>query len=156
VSNYAITEFVQGQTRRWGIAWSFTDLHLPDNVGRTTSYALQDIMPPRNDLHRSFPHTSTDKLKGLLVDVLTSVNGISFRRCEDDESLVIYATGDTWSRAARRGNKTSETLVNSNMRCRVYVVGDGLQFQWMQGTSRPLYESFSNHVGRKVEQRLAQ
>jgi methyltransferase len=33
VENYAITELVQGQTRRWVLGWSLGDVRLPDVSG---------------------------------------------------------------------------------------------------------------------------
>ncbi|KAF8815216.1 hypothetical protein BYT27DRAFT_7197105 [Phlegmacium glaucopus] len=32
IVNYAITQFVQGQTRRWAFGWSFIAMHLPDVI----------------------------------------------------------------------------------------------------------------------------
>ncbi|KIP02400.1 hypothetical protein PHLGIDRAFT_79182, partial [Phlebiopsis gigantea 11061_1 CR5-6] len=37
IGNYGITEFVQGRTRRWAIAWSFGRTHLPDVSERTAN-----------------------------------------------------------------------------------------------------------------------
>jgi hypothetical protein len=39
IDNYAITAFVQGQTWRWAVGWSFSAFRLPD-VRRTTVFAV--------------------------------------------------------------------------------------------------------------------
>ena len=182
VSNYAITEFVQGQTRRWGIAWSFTDRRLPDvcrivscpnmqftifsqTVARTSSHALHDIIPARNELRVPLPHASSIEVAtDVLADILASMVGISLERDDRDDrpSFVVRGTGNTWSRAARRGNR-SAAASNDCMMCRITVESGvlkgrqcvGLDFQWVRGEDRAMYESFCNHIGRKVEQRLA-
>jgi hypothetical protein len=43
VDNYAITEFIQGQTRRWAIGWSFQDARLPD-VWPLVDFTLTQII----------------------------------------------------------------------------------------------------------------
>ena len=30
IDNYTVTEFIQGNTKRWAVAWSFLPLRLPD------------------------------------------------------------------------------------------------------------------------------
>jgi len=74
-----MTEFVQGQTRRWGIAWSFTKEHIPDvrasqehnflnsscfhqSFGRlsvNSTNALHFLQPPRNTLTGQFKLSSS-------------------------------------------------------------------------------------------------
>ncbi|WFD32563.1 23S rRNA (adenine(1618)-N(6))-methyltransferase [Malassezia sp. CBS 17886] len=43
--NYGVTEFVQGRTRRWGVAWSFRGSRLPDSVARCGARALAALQP---------------------------------------------------------------------------------------------------------------
>ncbi|THH26920.1 hypothetical protein EUX98_g7273 [Antrodiella citrinella] len=112
IDNYAITEFVQGQTRRWAIAWSFTNIHLPESIARVANSSLQNIMPKRNTLQRSFKN-SRRRPFDILQDVTTSIDGVSSRSTsliagEDSVAdFVVYASGNTWSRAARRRKQTA-------------------------------------------------
>jgi 23S rRNA (adenine1618-N6)-methyltransferase len=46
VENYAVTEFVQGsKTRRWGIAWSLSDLRPSINVARSVPSLQKSLLP---------------------------------------------------------------------------------------------------------------
>lgn len=46
VDNYALTEFVQGRkTRRWGIAWSFTDLRPTMDIARAVGSLQKSLLP---------------------------------------------------------------------------------------------------------------
>ena len=87
--------------------------------------------------------------------------------------LFIEAEGNTWSRSARRSrrqNDSSTTLENTRtsssrqpaLTCSVQVIDTptqatgiaepclALEFQWLYGTDRILFESFVSHVCRKV------
>lgn len=174
VDNYAITEFVQGQTRRWAIGWSFHDARLPDTFARVSNPTLQSIMPSRNTLHYAFPGArSADILASALRNVLTHINGITVASSATPAShnhsstMLVHARSNTWSRAARRG-RLPETICTDQgspvLRCSVeyreqssHTSGDNaceLLFTWVEGKDRLIFESFASHVSRKVTSTL--
>ncbi|OBZ66401.1 putative methyltransferase-like protein C27D7.08c [Grifola frondosa] len=177
IDNYAISDLVQGQTRRWVMAWSFGDARLPDSLARIPNPALQSIMPLRNTFHQVFEQArSADNLAHTLRTVLASISGLSVRPRDDSEDIaeaaqvsdvLVSATRNTWSRAARRRNGAASAPPESSapvLVCRISCLesdsngrrSDGqaagaiLQIDWVKGIDRALFESFSSHVGRKV------
>lgn len=125
IRTYAITEFVQGQTRRWGIAWSFTNEHLPDSFGRLSVHpnnALHSLQPPRNTLTSQFQlsFTSIDAqyLQTSLLGICSLARVAASERpiiLEEEDfpkassfptfrlnPVLVQAHANTWSRRARR------------------------------------------------------
>jgi len=178
IENYAVTEFVQGQTRRWAIAWSFTNIRLPESIARFSSANLQSIMPVRNTLHRSFRRQS--KPQDTVQQVIASIDGVSIKPTyfnparQTDMDILVYASGNTWSRAARRRRRAETDVIDVPMQteeesprlvCRMRwtdVAGSSaitdsvvLTVDWVQGDDRGLFDSFTNHVWRKIDAELA-
>ncbi|KAG5642018.1 hypothetical protein DXG03_003791 [Asterophora parasitica] len=128
VTNYAITEFVQGQTRRWAVGWCVGAWRLGDvrpryplvsnllptkltqDIARIANPnpTLQRILPPRNTLR--FPIASAGveagDLQSKLRTMLGGVPGLSVHtQARTDKGayvIIASATRDTWSRGARR------------------------------------------------------
>lgn len=100
VDNYALTELVQGQTRRWVVAWSFSDLRIPDvsplsvhddkNVGRnilclqilarnlpSAHHALLPLHNGFEQVLRNADSVEPNALHGIVLNVLATLDDVT-------------------------------------------------------------------------------
>ncbi|PVF99289.1 S-adenosyl-L-methionine dependent methyltransferase [Serendipita vermifera] len=108
IDNYGITEFVQGQTRRWGIVWSFGEERLPDALVRKTSESLHSLLPLPNSLRQNNVRSNEpdpSRVMSKLETLCQEVSGVCITRLSDapsESSAKIWAKENTWSRKYRR------------------------------------------------------
>ncbi|KAJ3740357.1 S-adenosyl-L-methionine dependent methyltransferase [Lentinula detonsa] len=122
IDNYILTEFVQGQTRRWAVGWSYTDIRLPDSISRilNSNPTIAKYLPAHNTIQQPVLSVSRKSLYETVSSVLSSISHIQFyddphgRDTSDMEidtepragvGFLVFAQEDTWSRSARRRQK---------------------------------------------------
>ena len=135
-------------------------------------------MPPRNTLRQPLSSEEPidavlDALERLLAGIeSTTVKALTSNDDAGNTSpsqFLVRATENTWSRAARRkkltsGETTQSTIIREApaLTCLIDIINSDvasgahpiLEFQWVRGTNRGLFESFVAHVSRKVETAL--
>lgn len=170
IDNYGITEFIQGNTRRWGVVWSFSDERLPDNLIRPSSDSLHSLQPPSNQLRQPIPSTvdPVSVLK-LLQVICMEIDAIGCIPTDRPNELRVWARDNTWSRKARRllermkrEGSLSHSAVPSEGDARVVISISLVEFgqaraveaKWVRGLDRELYETLWNHISRRLLERL--
>jgi hypothetical protein len=140
----------------------------------TAGHPLYQIMPSRNTLTQSFPQCSLPMLSDILDRHLRLLEGVStntnpglISNASASSIWFVEAEGNTWSRSARRARRRIDSSANPQtsstrqpaLTCSVRVIERSseatgpslaLEFQWLYGTDRTLFESFVSHVWRKV------
>lgn len=126
-------------------------------------------MPARNTMRQAFTRFGSKvDLERSLAHVLQSIDGVQIMSHYggDEGGTLVRATHNTWSRAARRRKVVTSDAAGEasqagpglycKVRCQDEHSGSKphsyiLEFDWVCGKDRVLFESFTSHVTRKVE-----
>ena len=137
---------------------------------RISNPVIQSLMPSHNTLKRSYSRTlSADRLLRIFLNVVGTTDGLQLQTSDATTTqafieVTASAPRDTWSRAARRrklqlnsqDHDTMDVEPDNPLICLIRITGSGedstagLEFQWIRGKDRALFESFASHAGRKV------
>ncbi|KAJ5304457.1 uncharacterized protein N7443_004117 [Penicillium atrosanguineum] len=167
---FAVTELVQGKTKRWALAWSWGERHPKMSVARGIPGFPKHLLPFPSDYAFTLPpETSIDTASATLNGELDSLSWY----WDWDKILsagVGYTSENVWSRQARRKMKLSgqEGMKITTVPAEV-VLGVRVQLKlahghtpeakgetqvlirWIQGTDSVLFESFCGMLKRKME-----
>ena len=129
VSNYGVTEFVQGnKTRRWGIAWSYEDLRPKLEVARGLSSLAKGLLPFPSEYEFVLKGSATSRSGQILNDTLSQLP-LKWMWKSAISTGVGFSPKAVWSRAFRRLATKSQddmdedegTYLNFTSRCFIFM-----------------------------------
>ncbi|KAI9365867.1 hypothetical protein BD770DRAFT_423739 [Pilaira anomala] len=153
ISNYVVTTFIQGDTTRWGIAWSFYE-------NRPTSAKVLKAWLPKFTFEAELPQDKAH-VNSLVKEILQDLDIDHTLDVTEDEILYECSVNtNTWSRAARRQRKRQkleETHTLDPFKFTLEISQDApsisyLHIAWNQGGDRAMFESFWFHLKKRVEE----
>lgn len=115
IHNYGVREFIQGKTRRWGVAWSYRASRLPDSAARTCSATLASTLPPSNvrQLHTHMARDGAAALFARLRDSATLPPSEAHVQQHGDK-VVLCTISPCWQRGARRARKRAGAMAQAS------------------------------------------
>lgn len=162
ITNYALTELIQGRTRRWAIAWSFLAHRLPDNIARNVGPSLTACKPPSCTRTWNMRYSNEDELYNQLCHLDTLPND-AVEWHTNPLALVVWAP--CWTRSARRARSRGESYTRRASTPLVCVRWDVVNntcvhVHWTFGEDRTVFDSLCAHLQgqlrvQKASQRLS-
>ncbi|PNY27444.1 methyltransferase-like protein [Tolypocladium capitatum] len=164
ISNFAVTEFLQGnKTRRWAIAWSFKPMRPAQDVARGTRAAMsKNILPAATEFGMAVP---IPKRIGDFVDRLGGAVGALDLISWDWDREALEGTGrapdKVWARAWRRRKKREARTEDADnpstgvepecafgFKVKILVATDQVSVccRWVEGFDAVMLESFQGFL----------
>ncbi|KAL1608535.1 hypothetical protein SLS60_003477 [Paraconiothyrium brasiliense] len=170
ITNWAVGSIdVGGGTKRWIVAWSFTDYRPPNSVARIEKIA-NEYLPFPTEYRFALPATIDVKAAKQTID--QQARRLHIRWTWDPQSAtgVGEAAGNVWSRVYRREyerrkrelaasetedtemhDRSKETKVALAFRITMVASNREVVIDWLRGNDQVLWESFCGMVHRSFK-----
>lgn len=150
--NWAVTQFSQGPTQRWGVGWSFHDFRPSKSVCTLRTIALKGCSPPAPEQTIAYQDNNG---QAQVKDILNGLPAIRRREITVDNSIIYEFAENVWSRAARRALSRGRGTVGCECQLSVlvHIKPAVVLVRWIRGRNHVMFESFCEMLRKKLTKR---